>query len=81
MAFRFAMVVEKAAGGRGRREKKEEEAGKHALLIKLQARRNGLPRSQVSCLSDPQRRDEPVAQEGAQNSVKKVVHFGSIDRG
>ena len=70
-------------GGEGGWWKREEgeEAGKHALLIKLQARRNGLPRSQVSCLSDPQRRDEPVAQEGAQNSVKKVVHFGSIDRG
>jgi hypothetical protein len=38
------MVVEKAAGGRGRREKEDEEAGKHALLTKLQARRNGLPR-------------------------------------
>jgi hypothetical protein len=62
------MVVEKAAGGRGRgrKEKEEEEAGKHALLIKLQARRNGLPRPQVSCLSDPQGRDEAVAQEGAQ---------------
>jgi hypothetical protein len=30
------MMVEKAAVGRGRREKKGEEAGKHALLIKLQ---------------------------------------------
>jgi hypothetical protein len=27
------------------------------------------------CLSDPQRRDEAVAQEGAQNSVMKEVHF------
>jgi hypothetical protein len=53
VAFRFAVVVEKTAVGRGRREqegeggrrreKEEEEAGKHALLIKLQARRNGLP--------------------------------------
>jgi hypothetical protein len=71
VAFHFAIVVEKAAGGRGRREKEEEEeAGKHALLIKLQTRRNGLLRPQVSCLSDPQERDEAVAQEGAQNSVK-----------
>jgi hypothetical protein len=38
------MVVDKAAAGRGRREKEEEDAGEHALLIKLQARRNGLPR-------------------------------------
>jgi hypothetical protein len=29
------------------------------------------------CLSDPQGRDEAVAQEGAQNSVKKGVHFGT----
>jgi hypothetical protein len=37
MALRFAMTVEKAAVGRERREKEGEEAGKHALLIKLQA--------------------------------------------
>jgi hypothetical protein len=29
------------------------------------------------CLSGPQGRDEAVAQEGAQNSVKKGVHFGT----
>ena len=29
------------------------------------------------CLSDPQGQDEAVAQEGAQNSVKKGVHFGT----
>jgi hypothetical protein len=28
------------------------------------------------CLSDPQRRDEAAAQEGAQNSVKKAVLLG-----
>jgi hypothetical protein len=70
VAFHFAIMVEKAVGGRGRGEKEEEEAGKHALLIKLQTRRNGFLRPQVSCLSDPQGRDEAVAQEGAQNSVK-----------
>jgi hypothetical protein len=43
------MMVEKAVVGRGRRREKEgEEAGKHALLIKPQARRNGLLRPQVS---------------------------------
>jgi hypothetical protein len=31
------MMAEKAAVGRGRRRKEGEEAGKHALLIKLQA--------------------------------------------
>jgi hypothetical protein len=35
MAFRFAMMARKAAVGRGRRRKEGEEAGKHALLIKL----------------------------------------------
>jgi hypothetical protein len=65
VAFRFAVVVEKTAVGRGRKEKEEEEAGKHVLLIKLQARRNGLPTA-LSCLSDPQGRDEAVAQEGVQ---------------
>jgi hypothetical protein len=39
-------MVEKAAVGRGRRREKKWE--KHALLIKLQAWRNGLPRPQVS---------------------------------
>ena len=29
------------------------------------------------CMSDPQWRDETVAQEGAQISVKKGVHFGT----
>jgi hypothetical protein len=29
------------------------------------------------CLWDPQERDEAVAQEGAQNSAKKGVHFGT----
>jgi hypothetical protein len=42
VAFRFAVVVEKTAVGRGRKEKEEEIAGKHALLTKLQARRKGL---------------------------------------
>jgi hypothetical protein len=35
--FRFAIVVEKATVGRGMRREEGEEAGKHALLIKLQA--------------------------------------------
>jgi hypothetical protein len=38
--------------GREKRERDGEEVGKHALLIKLQAWRNGLPRSSI-CLSDP----------------------------
>jgi hypothetical protein len=31
------MIVEKAAVGRGKRREEGEKAGKHALLIKLQA--------------------------------------------
>jgi hypothetical protein len=30
------------------------------------------------CLSDPKGGDEAVAQKGAQNSVKKGVHFGDL---
>jgi hypothetical protein len=56
----------------GKREKEREEAGKHALLIKTA----GMTERAI-CLSDPQGRDEAVAQEGAQNSVKKGVHFGT----
>jgi hypothetical protein len=40
-------MMEKAAVGKGRKGE-GGEAGKHVLLIKLQARRNGLPRPQVS---------------------------------
>jgi hypothetical protein len=35
VAFRFAIMVEK--GGRWKREKEGEQAGKHALLIKREA--------------------------------------------
>jgi len=38
------MVEEGGCWKREKTEKDGEEAGKHALLIKLQARRNGLPR-------------------------------------
>jgi hypothetical protein len=36
VAFRFVIIVEKAAVGIGRRREKEgEEVGKHTVLIKL----------------------------------------------
>jgi hypothetical protein len=35
VTFRFAIMVEKVVVGRGRRREEGEEAGKHALLIKL----------------------------------------------
>jgi hypothetical protein len=67
--------LEEGERGRGRgrkREKGGEEVGKHALLIKLQAWRNGLPRPQVSvCRIETKRlrRREP------KNSVKKESPF------
>ena len=52
-----------------------EEAEKHADQTTDMMERASMPLS--ICLSDPQGRDETVAQEGAQNSVKKGVHFGT----
>ena len=72
MAFRFA--VNGGEGGRWKREKEGEEAGKRALLIKLCMRERASTPLSI-CLLDPQGRDEAVVQEGAQNSVKKGVHF------
>jgi hypothetical protein len=62
-----------AAVGRGRREKKREaRVVDHTAGI---GERASTPLS--ICLSDPQGRDDAVAQEGAQNNVKKGVHFGN----
>jgi len=78
MAFRFAMMVEKAAVGRGRRREKEgEKAGKYALLIKPQARRNELLRPQVSVCRIHKGETKRLRRDGAQNSVKNGVHFGT----
>jgi hypothetical protein len=69
------MMVEKTAVGRG--EKEGEEARKHALLIQTAGMTERASAPLSICLSDPQGRDEAVAQEGAQNSVKMGVHFGT----
>jgi hypothetical protein len=57
------MIVENAAVRK--REKEEEEAGKHALLIKTVGMTERTSTLLSICLSDPQGRDEAVAQEGA----------------
>ena len=68
MAFRFAMMVEKAGEGE-RRSGKARVADQTAGMTE----RASMPSSIY--LSDPQGRDEAVAQEGAQNSVKKESLF------
>src|SRR3954452_18925102 len=66
------MMVEKAGVGRGRREKKWE---KHALLVKLQARRNGLPRPQVSVCRIHKGETKRLCRRAPKNSVKKGSPF------
>jgi hypothetical protein len=68
------MMVEKAAVGR--REREGEEAGKARVADQTAGMTERVSTPLSICLSDPQGRDEAVAQEGAQNSVKKGVHFG-----
>jgi hypothetical protein len=66
-------MVEKAAVGRGRRrEKKWEE---HALLVKLQARRNELPRPQVSVCRIHKGETKRLCRRAPKNSVKKGSPF------
>ena len=65
-------------GGEDGRWKREEgeEAGKRVLLIKTAGMTEQASTPLSICLSDPQGQDG-VAQEGAQNSVKKGIHFGA----
>jgi hypothetical protein len=58
-------------GGGGRRSGKSRVVDQTAGI----GERASTPLS--ICLSDPQGRDDAVAQEGAQNNVKKGVHFGT----
>jgi hypothetical protein len=71
------MMVEKAAVGRGRRREKKWEIMRNDQTAS-RAERVATPLSIY--LSDPQGRDEAIAQEGTQNSVKRRVYFGTIDR-
>jgi hypothetical protein len=66
-------MVEKAAVGRGRRREKKLESTRSNQTASM-AELASTPLS--ACLSDPHERDEEVAQEGAQNSVKKGSHLG-----
>jgi hypothetical protein len=73
VAIRFAMMVEKAAAGRGRGRR----SGKVRVVDQTAGMAEWASTPLSICLSDRQGRDEAVAQEGAQNSVKKVVYFGT----
>jgi hypothetical protein len=73
VAFRFAMMV--GEGGRWKREKEERRSGKARVADQTAGMTEQDSTSSSICLLDPQGRDEAVAQEGAQNSVKKGVHF------
>jgi hypothetical protein len=59
-----------------RRRRAEKEVGKHALLIKLQAWRNGLPRPQVSVCRIHKGETKRLRRREPKNSVKRV-HFGT----
>jgi hypothetical protein len=72
------MMVEKAAVGRGRREKKWE---KHALLVKLQARRNGLPRPQVSVCQIHKGEKKRLRRTEPKIAYRRESILGPIDRG
>src|SRR5213075_1289186 len=65
---------------RWKREKEGEgrrRSGKARVVDQTGGMRERVSTLLSICLSDPQRRDEAVAQEGAQNSVKKGVHLGT----
>ena len=56
-------------------EKEGEEVGKARVADQTAGMTEWASTPSSICLSDPQERDEAVAQEGAQNSVKKGVPF------
>jgi hypothetical protein len=67
-------------GGEGGRCKKGEggrRSGKARVADQTAGMTERVSTPLSICLSDPQGRDEAAAQEGAQNSVKKGVHFGT----
>ena len=70
------MMVGKAAVGK---REKEEEGGRRSGKARVADQTAGMTERASTpssiCLSDPQGRDEAVAQEGAQNSVKKGSPF------
>src|ERR1700722_2083751 len=65
------MMVEKAAVGRGR---ERGRSGKASVADQTAGMMEWASTPSSICLSDSRR---SVAQEGAQNSVKKRVHFGT----
>jgi hypothetical protein len=73
----FSFRHDGGKGGRWKREKVGEEVGKARVADQTAGMTERASTPSSICLSDPQGRDEAVAQEGAQNSVKKGVHFGT----
>jgi hypothetical protein len=66
------MTVE-PAGERGRRSERKRESTRSDQTVSM-VQRGSMALS--ICLLDLQERDEAVAQEAAQNSVKKGAHLG-----
>jgi hypothetical protein len=71
----FSFRHDGGKGGRWKREKEGEEVGKARVTDQTAGMTERASTPLSICLSDPQRRDEAVAQEGAQNSVKKGSPF------
>jgi hypothetical protein len=71
----FSFRHDGGKGGRWKGEKEGEEVGKARVADQTagMAERASTPSS--ICMSDPQGRDEAVAQKGAQNSLKKGSPF------
>ena len=80
----FSFRHEGGEGGRWKREK-EGAGGRRSGKARVADQTAGMTERASTpssiCQSDPQGGDEAVTQERAQNSVKKGVHLGPIDRG
>ena len=76
----FSFRHDGGEGGRWKREKEGERrrrSGKARVADQTAGTTERASTPSSICLSDPQGRDEAVAQERAQNSVKKRAHFGT----
>jgi len=70
----FSFRHDGGEGGRWKRER-EKRSGKSRVVDQTAGMAERVSTPLSICLSDPQGRDEAVAQEGAKNSVKNGVHF------
>jgi hypothetical protein len=71
----FSFRHDGGKGGRWKREKVGEEVGKARIADQTAGMTERASTPSSICLSDPQGRGEAVAQDGAQNSVKKESPF------